>query len=113
MGPIHSVDVKMGGRIAISGAADGQVIVWDLGAMRPIFILLSDSDGVNAVALTPKADLALSSNHDKSLKAWNLTNGTLIATFTADAEVRTCACNEDRIIAGDDLGNIHVLALEL
>ena len=46
---------------------------------------------------------------------WDLTNGRQIATFTADADVLACAMTPDgrTIVAGDGLGRVHFLRLEL
>jgi hypothetical protein len=45
---------------------------------------------------------------------WDLTAGTVIAIFTADADVLSCAVapNGVTVVAGDALGRVHFLRLE-
>jgi hypothetical protein len=44
---------------------------------------------------------------------WELDTGALIATFTCDAAVGSCAfIGDDKLIAGDAGGRVHFLSLE-
>ena len=66
---------------------------------------------VNAVALTPDGRRGLSGSSDRTLRLWDLESGAELAAFHADAGILCCAVAQDRnrIVAGDDLGRIHVL----
>jgi hypothetical protein len=44
---------------------------------------------------------------------WQLESAASIATFSCDAKVRCCAFwNYTAIVAGDESGRLHILALE-
>ena len=76
--------------------------------------LQGHSSDVNAVAVTPDGQRAISASDDKTLKVWDLTSGECLATFTADAAVWACSCAPDglTIVAGDEGGRVHFLRLE-
>jgi WD40 repeat protein len=65
------------------------------------------------VALTPDGSKAVSVSKDRTLKAWDLNAGLLIATFHCDAAMSCCAfIDERRIIACAAGGRVYFLALE-
>lgn len=66
------------------------------------------------MAVTPDGKRAVSASYDQTLKVWDLATGAVVATFTAEAPVASCAVGPDdlSIIAGDSLGRVHFLRLE-
>jgi WD40 repeat protein len=63
--------------------------------------------------VTPDGRRAAFASDDKTLKVWDLESGAVLATFTCDAEVWSCAfINNRKLIAGDGLGRVHFLCLE-
>jgi hypothetical protein len=51
---------------------------------------------------------------DKTLKVWELESGAPVATFTCDSAALCCAFIGNRkLIAGDALGRVHFLSLEM
>jgi len=67
------------------------------------------------VAVSADCSRAVSGSEDRTVRVWDLDNGRQIATFTADAPVNACAVTPDgrTIVAGDQLGRVHFLRLEL
>jgi WD40 repeat protein len=56
---------------------------------------------------------AVSASQDQTLKVWDLETGAIMATFTCDAEAYCCAfTGAQKIVAGDEDGQVYFLALE-
>jgi WD40 repeat protein len=67
---------------------------------------------VTAVAVTPDGRRAVSGSDDGMLKLWDLEQGTVLATFTADQDITAVAAISDRLfLAGDGGGRVHLLEL--
>jgi putative transposase len=57
---------------------------------------------------------AVSASWDQTVKVWNPEAGTDVATFSSDAAAECCTiAGEPTIVAGDTLGRVHFLSLEL
>ena len=83
----------------------------DDGELEDIFIPYSDP--INALAVTSCGGYVISASNDRTIKVWNIVNGTLLTTFTGDSEMTACAVNDDLIIvAGERSGRIHFLKLQ-
>ncbi|CAK5269160.1 unnamed protein product [Mycena citricolor] len=70
-----------GAGIAVTGATDGRMCIWDLTTMR-LRATLEHTDAVTTlVALpAPKAHLFVSASADKTLRTWDARTGTLLRT---------------------------------
>ena len=69
---------------------------------------------MSAVALSTDGRTVVSGSWDKTLKVWDLINYQLKASFFADAAIQGVdLTNTDRIIAGDQGGQIHWLRLRI
>jgi WD40 repeat protein len=65
------------------------------------------------VAVSADERRAISVSYDKTLRVWDLDTGALIAMFTCDVAVYSCAfIGDDKLIAGDAGGCVHFLSLE-
>jgi WD40 repeat protein len=79
--------------------------VWDLASGRELRTLVGHTDSILGVAVDTSWKRAISASDGKTLRLWNLEDGTFVASFTCDASVISCAFIDDRvIIAGDELG---------
>lgn len=72
MASINSVDLSADGRLAISGAHDRNVIVWDVELGVPIRVCRGHSNRVTSVVLTGDERMALSGSWDGTILVWNL-----------------------------------------
>ncbi len=64
------------------------------------------------MALSADGKRAVSGSWDHTLRVWDLESGTCLAVFTCDAAIRCCAWGGERIMAGDESGNVHLFAWE-
>ena len=112
---VYAVAVTPDGRRAVSASGDRTLRVWDLGSGKELRVLAGHSNGVTAVAVTPDGKQAISASDDQTLRVWDLETGKVLAGFTADAPLLSCAVGPDGrvIVAGDESGRIHFLSLEL
>jgi hypothetical protein len=53
-----------------------------------------------------------SAGDDHVVRLWDRWSGRQAAVFTCDARVSVCVLVGDNVVAGDDAGGIHVLAIE-
>jgi WD40 repeat protein len=98
----------------VSASEDQTLKVWDLDSGCELRTLEGHSDSVYSVAVTPDGRWAVSASYDRTLKVWDLDSSRTIATFTCDARALCCAViDNQRIIAGDEAGHVHILTLEL
>ncbi|MDT9179357.1 MAG: WD40 repeat domain-containing protein, partial [Limnospira sp. PMC 1291.21] len=69
---------------------------------------------VNAVAIAPDGKTAVSASSDRTLKLWDLATGGVLATFTGEAPMISCAVADDgvTVVAGDSFGGVNFLRLE-
>ena len=110
---VTGVAMSHDGRRALSSSADTTLKVWDLENLRELKTLPGHSLLVNGVALSPNGLRAVSVSYDDMLKVWDLQTGAVLAIFTADAAPLCCTFPSDRtIVAGDQVGHLHFLALE-
>lgn len=95
--------------ISVLGRSENKTLcVWDLDRSPPTVVLTGHTDHVRSVALCASGNWAVSSSNDKTLRVWDLTNGTCAAVFTCDAQVSSCSWVGQHIIAGDGAGGIHL-----
>ena len=100
----------VGGATAVSGGADGTVRLWDVTGGREIGRPLEGGAWVRAVDLDDR--WIASAGDDHVVQLWERWSGRRAAAFTCDARVSACVLAGDDVVAGDDAGGIHVLAIE-
>jgi len=112
--PIWAVAATADGRRVLSGSDDGTVNVWDVDTGARVRCLEGHAGRVRALTFTCESRIAISGSADTTVTAWDLETGTPICSFSADAQVLLCAIAGDgeTIVAIDDAGGVHFLALE-
>ena len=111
---VYAVAVTADGKRAISGSSDKTLNVWDLTTGKELFTLEGHSYSVNGLAVTADGKRALSGSWEKILKVWDLTTGNLIASFTSESSIASCAIAPDgvTIVVGEESGRVYFLRLE-
>lgn len=113
-----------GGRVLVA-EDDSAISLWDVarGTMRSL--LQGHTDHIRQLLVTADGRRAVSVSDDtlgilpgviadRSLRVWDLENGTLIASFTGEGLITSVDVMPDgrRIVAGDAAGRVHLLLLE-
>ncbi len=106
---VTAVSVYDEGRRAVSASWDETLKVWDLETGAEICTLSGHTNRVRAVAVYGDGRRAISASDDRKIVLWDLANGNAIASFFADAPIRDCAIARDAIVAGGQLGRVHIL----
>ncbi|HCN28100.1 MAG TPA: hypothetical protein DIT64_04845 [Verrucomicrobiales bacterium] len=103
------------GRRAVSASERLTLKLWDLKEGKELCVLQQLTDRVIFVALSPDGRRATSTTYDRRIKVWDLEEAHCIATFTCDGSPTCCGIspNGEMIVAGDGLGNVHLLRLVL
>jgi WD40 repeat protein len=98
----------------ISAGFDGTIRLWNLETETPLHVFRSRAGAVTTVAVTSDFRRGVSGSEGPWLELWDLENFKSLATFSGDAEFRGTVISPDgtRIIAGDQLGRMHILQFQ-
>lgn len=110
---IAAFAVDASGTRALWARADHRIELRDLDTNVCIALLEGHTEKVNALAFGPRDGLACSCARDRSLRVWDLKTGRQIASFTADAALRSLAVHPggEVVVVGDVAGRVHALHL--
>ena len=113
-GPIGAFAIDANGTRALWARSDHGLELWDLSLGERIALLEGHSDKVNAIAFGPQGDRAFSCGRDRTLRVWDLQSTSTLASFTADAALRSLAVAPDgsSVVVADVSGRVHSLQLE-
>jgi WD40 repeat protein len=108
---VSAVAVDALGTRLLWARANHHLELWDLETEECIRTLRGHSEKVNAVAFTPEG-YAVSCSRDRSFRVWHLATGECVASFVADAALRSLAVAPDGTFGvGDVAGRVHFLRL--
>ena len=113
-GSVDALAVTADGIHAVSASHDGTFRLWNMETGKEVRTLVAHSGPVNSLTIAKHGGLVFSASDDNTLKA-SSADGHNIATFSADGAILCCAlCKDERtIVAGDHLGRIHLLRLQM
>jgi WD40 repeat protein len=88
--------------------------VWDVESGHAVRTFKGHTERIRVVTVSPDGLLLISGSDDKTVKIWDLENGSMVADFYCDGEVQVCNyCDLFRsVIVGDTGGRIYILRLE-
>jgi cytochrome c len=90
------------------------VRVWDLAGTAAPRVLTGHAGQVAAVAVSADGQIAVSSGYrDGTVRLWDLADDREQACWIADGDVRAVTFNAAVIIAGDRVGRVHALQLNV
>ena len=109
---ITSIAVTPNSEQLISASSDKSLRIWDIAQGTELKNFSIHSNSVDAVVVTPSGELAISA--DYTIKVWHLQTGKIVASFSVETGVQSCAVTSDglTIVAGDFSGRVHFLSLE-
>ncbi len=106
-GPVRDAAFAMDGRLLATSSWDG-IIVWDCKTWTKAGHLVGHSDLVESIAAGPSAAQLVSCSNDRTIRVWDLETLALVAVYTHDCSVGTCAVHprESIACAGDHFGRV-------
>jgi WD40 repeat protein len=112
--PINTFALTLDNQYLISASHDGTLKVWDLQRQARSLTLEGHTGIVWALTVSPNGQRAISVSEDCTLKVWDLSGGKVIASFSGESPLISCAVALDgvTIIAGEKSGQVHLLRLE-
>ncbi len=104
----------LGDRHVVSASHDNTLRLWDVESGHTIRTFEGHTTRVNAVVVL-NDQRVFSASDDQTMRVWNVDSGETVAAFALDAPVLCVAVTPDgrRIVAGDGVGGVHFLDLEL
>ena len=95
----------------ITSSGDRTVSVWDAVSGKLLRTTDQHPDHIDSIAVIENQPYLVAASND-TLYVWNIENGDLVTTFTADADITCIAAGGQTIAFGDTLGQGQVLRLE-
>jgi WD40 repeat protein len=116
---VLAVAITADGRTAASGAANGEVILWDINEKREMVCLREHLEPVHALAFAPDGRLLASGGHDHTVRLWDTKTGTAAGgTGSCFAEmssgVESLAFSPDgrTLAVGESIGKVTLWDIE-
>ena len=116
MGLVRCLELTTDGKHALtSGVVKRQhsILVWDLHEKKRKHILKGHTQSIRCLAVSPDGTLAVSYADDKTIRLWDLIQGTLLKTYTFDDKAKDIAIAPDNrtLLVGCYSGRIHKLRI--
>jgi WD40 repeat protein len=103
------------GRTLASVSGDRTLRLWEVQSGHELLTIGEHDDGVWACAFSPEGNMLISASGDRTLRLWDVNIGKELATWQADAPLSACGWHPSAplVAAGDTLGNLHILHVQL
>ncbi len=111
---IWDLKILSGTNQCLSASSDTTIRLWDIAKGESLKIFSGHDSSVINLATIKNLPLFISASFDGNLKLWDLNSGTCLTTYAGESEMLRVVTSSDetRIIAGEELGRIHILSLE-
>jgi WD40 repeat protein len=108
--PAQCAELTADGRWAALGLADGNIALWDLVEGRAVRSLAGHAAAVTALRLIPGTERLVSASADKTLRIWNLADGTALGRIETPHPLAALALLDDgqRVATGGGDGLIRL-----
>lgn len=97
---------------AVTGGNDGVLVKWNLASERETGRMSNGPSRVTQMKLIDDDHRLVSVSENGSICLWDVQNFSRLGAYTCDARVESLAASSIRIVAGDVLGNIHILSIK-
>jgi WD40 repeat protein len=113
-GRITAVDITPDDKFVATASVDGTARIWDIQTGKELYIFTGHQGPVLNLDLSVDGQLVVTTSVDLSIKVWDLLSKSLVASFDGDHLVRACMFAPDgkTIIAGTEIGTVHILKIE-
>jgi WD40 repeat protein/TolB-like protein len=110
-GSVNSLAFSPDGNYFISGSSDKTIRIWSADTGQEVRTLMGHTEGyggVLSVSYSPDGRQIVScSSYDKTIRFWNVSNGSLILTISANCS-KVAYCPDGRKIAAVEGSKIHI-----
>ena len=89
---VTALAISPDGRLALSGALDGMLYLWDIEGGQLVRRLEGHSRSVLRVLFGPEGRIAISSSQDNSVIVWDLATGQALRRFVGHSHAVTGIC---------------------
>jgi WD40 repeat protein len=110
-GSVSSAAFSADGGRAVSGSADGTLVIWEPTRGVAVHTLRGHEGEVLSIALSPDGKYIASGGSDKTVKVWDSSTGVLLRTLVGhDGSVNSVALshNNEQVVSGGDDGSVRL-----
>jgi WD40 repeat protein len=109
---VRALGFSPDGKTLYSGAYDGRLLTWEIGAEtpKPIKDTPAHQGWLRGLAVSSDGQLVATCGNDKLVKVWSASDGKLIRELPGHAHVPYClhfVPGSRELVVGDTFGNIH------
>ena len=108
---VTSIAFSADGSQLVSGAGDGQVLLWSVKDRKILTVFASASRQINAVAMDPRGTYVASGDADQKIRMWNVRSSQLVGILeghTAQVTALTASSDGQFIISGSEDGTVRI-----
>jgi len=105
---VHALDLSQDGNLAVSGAEDGWLMLWDLRTQESIRVIEAFDDRVTDVIFTPSTNEIICCGVDGILKRFQTSSGQEISCFDCEEPLTCVRSDGHSIVTGGELGIIRI-----
>ena len=108
---MHKVIISKDITCVLSACEDGSVCCWDWNTGKLAHRFVGHKGVVTGLGIDNSCSLLYSASEDATVKVWDFMRNQVIAEFTAEGPVCSCAASSagDKIAIGEQSGRIHFL----